>query len=273
MTTRQNNYSIIGNVGNVALGLSTILLTICKVYHHQLHSKSSMFDEKWLENGICISNEETFWWNSHSLSFFTAMIYTAVLKYMSAIQQEQVPSLQKAILSGAIHSVFGHGLAHLYFAMDPAEMDLRFDHDKLSQSLAVTTVALFTFGSVLTGLLPFASRKKIISLATLITLGFTILDVEPKHNFAYIEAALYAMNSIHMLWLSREHKHTATYALYPFFHFLVLAAGILESCGCEALLQGLGGHVVYDSVIAGAYIMIELSSNYLESSTKKLKLS
>merc|ERR1719330_69659 len=104
------------------------------------------------------------------------------------------------------------------------------------------------------------------------TLGFTILDVEPKHNFVYAQAGIYINNSIHMLLLAKEHKNTATYALYPFFQFPVLAAGVIESTGCEALLQSLGGHVVFDSVLASGFIFTELSSNYLDSS-KKMKLS
>ncbi len=270
MKTDQHNFLATGNAGNVGLALATSLVTVCML--NQFPSES-VFDKKWMETGLCIANEESLWLNTHSLCFYACVIFAAVLRYLYVIQPPEVPPIQKVMLSGAVMSIFGHGLAHAYLASDPTQMDLQFHLNNLPKSLAVTAMLLFAFVTLFQGVLPFASATKIVTTSIIITLGFTILNVEPRNNNAYVIAVIYISNSMHMLSLPEEHKKTATYALYPFLQLPVLVVGVLESIGCEGLLEAVGGHVIYDSTLAIGYIALELLSNYLEPTKKLQKLS
>lgn len=230
-----------------------------------------VFDANWLQHGFCVSNPESIWWNSHTLSFYADTAFAAAIAYLYCIQPKQVPPIQKALLSGAIMGVLGHGLGHLHLGLDPTGMDLRFYTHDLQSSLKVALVNIFGFGTIFKGTMPLASIKKLAITAFLATIGFTVLDIEPKLNFVYAQAVIYISNAIHMLFLSAEHKGTASYMLFPYLNLPVLVVGVIESTGCQSFLESIGGHAVFDSSIAIGIIMIELLANHIQFPSQKEK--
>ena len=258
----------IGNAGLVLLLVLTSLITTCMLY--QLPSPD-YFDKDWISDGFCVTNADTKWSNSHSLSFYADVVLGLFIAYMFANQPKSAPPLQSAMLHGAIFGVFGHGLGHLYLSTNAKGMDLRFrpQEDRMA-SVAGTLVTVFAFGAIFQGTMPLSSRARLIMTAVIATAGFTILDIPPKLNFVYAQAAIYISNALHMLTLSSENKSAATFALYPYFQLPVLFVGVLESTACHGFLQKYGGHVIFDSSIAIGIICIELLSRYLETGRSRV---
>lgn len=259
MSSKPTFYTKVGNIGNILFLSLTILVSICMFY--QLPNKE-IFDSNWLKNGFCVSNEETLWLNSHILSFYANTALSAMIAYLCFVQPKDVPLLQKEILKGAIVGVLGHGLGHLYIgAVNPNGVDIRFQQ---SEDLMPTAINFFSLIAIFKGSMPFASMQKLAFHALIVIIGFTIFDIEPKLTFIYAQAAIIISITTHALSLPTEHKNTATFMLIPFLNFPVLVVGIMESTACESFLASLGGHAVYDSVIAFAFIMVELFSNHLQ---------
>lgn len=258
MSSKPASYAKVGDLGNTLLLSLTILISACMLC--QLPSKD-IFDPNWLKNGFCVSNEETIWLNSHVLSFYADTALAAMIAYLCYIQPKDVPLIQKESLTGAIMGVLGHGLGHLHLGVvDPDGMDLRFQ----SEDLMPTVITFISLIAIFKGSMPFASMQKLAFHALIVTIGFTIFDIEPKLNFVYAQAAIYISITTHALSLPTKHKNSASYMLSPFFNFPVLAVGIIESTACESFLASLGGHAVYDSTIAFSVIMVELFSNHLQ---------
>ena len=264
---QQSIRSTAGNVGNILLLSLTSIVTACMLYKFP---STDSFDANWLKNGFCISNETTFWWNSHVLSFYADTVFTLILAYLYYVQPKDVPLIQKELLKGAIVSVFGHGLGHLHLGMDPNGMDLRFRVDDLSESLKTTFVNVFALGCIFKGTMPLASIQKLLFTALIATIGFTVFDIEPKSNFIYAQAVIYVFNAIHMLLLPAEHKDTAAYMFFPYLNLPVLAVGVMESTLCQSFLERIGGHAVFDSSIAVGIICIETLSNRKQLMKQKL---
>ncbi len=259
-------YATTGNIGYILLLGLTTFVTMCMIY--QLPSED-LFDSNWLENGFCVSNPDTFWLNSHLLSFYADTIFAMIIAYLFFVQPKDAPPIQKALLSGAIMGVFGHGLGHLNLGFDPKGIDLRFRPNELIPSVQITLINIFALGSIFKSVMPLASNQRIALTSLISTIGFTLLNIEPKKNFVYAQAVIYIFNALHMLFLSKEHKETASYMIFPFLNLPVLVVGIMESTGCDLYLKYVGGHAVFDSTIALSVIMIELLSNRLQASTKQ----
>ena len=190
-----------------------------------------------------------------------AYLYTAQTKSAAT-----TPPLQAAMLRGAIMGVFGHGAGHLYLGLHPQGMDLRFrPHEDLLISCASTAVTVMAFAAIFQGTMPLSSSRRLLLTALVATAGFTLLDVEPRLNFVYAQAAIYVSNAVHMLTLPAEDKSSAVYALYPYFQLPVLAVGVMESTACTSFLQRFGGHMIFDSSIGIGTIMIELLARRMEA--------
>lgn len=233
------------------------------------------FDAHWLSHGFCVSNPETTWQNSHSLSFYADTILALIIGYLTTTQPKNCPRFQKHLLKGAVMAVFGHGVGHMYLGLKPGGMDLRFrPHEDLVASIAGAVVTVVAFACIFQGTMPLSSTKRLAFTAIIATAGFTILDIVPKHNFVYAQAAIYISNALHMLTLPAEDKSAAAYALYPYFQLPVLFVGAMESTICEYFLQRFGGHMLFDSSIAVGIILNELSSRRIEAGrAQKIKAS
>jgi hypothetical protein len=252
----------VGNAGLVLLLLLTILISACMLYQFP---SPDYFDDDWIRHGFCVSNANSNWLNSHSLSCYADVVLALCIARLFANQTKSAPPLQAAILNGAIFGVFGHGLGHLYLGTNAQGMDLRFRPEDIPASTASILVTVMAFGTIFLGTMPLSSRSRLVMTAVVATAGFTILDIAPKLNFVYAQAAIYISAALHMLTLSSQDKSAATYALYPYFQLPVLLVGVMESTACQGFLQPLGGHVIYDSSIGVGTICIELLSRYLES--------
>ena len=267
-TRNQQTYQKNGDVGNILLLTGTSIITGCML--NQWPNKDH-FDDNWLSNGFCVSNSDTFWWNSHSLSFYadTVLAIAIGLLYKKRISSGQDFSpVQMSLLSGAIMAVFGHGAGHMYLGMNPTGMDLRIRLDHLAASFASLIVNILGFASIFKGTMPLASTRRLLMAAIVATIGFTFFDIEPKLNFVYAQAAIYIASALNMLVLPQSDKGCAAYMLFPYFQLPVLAVGVIESTGCEAILEKIGGHMIFDVTIAIAVILIDLISTRLERSSK-----
>lgn len=266
--TYQNN----GDIGNILLLTSTCIITGCML--NQWPNKDN-FDNNWLSNGFCVSNSDTFWWNSHSLSFYADTVLAIVIALLykkrksdSSTEDFDFSPVQMSLLSGAIMGVFGHGAGHMYLGMNPTGMDLRIRLDHPAATFASSTVTLLGFASIFKGTMPLASTRRLFMAAIVASIGFTFFDIEPKLNFVYAQAAIYIASALNMLALPQSDKGCAAYMLFPFFQFPVLVVGIIESTGCEAILEKIGGHMIFDMTIAIAIILIDFTSTRLERSSK-----
>lgn len=254
-------YASIGNVGYILLLTFTILVTTCMLFQYP---NKAFYDDNWLQNGFCISNQDMPLWNSHALSFYANILLFFIVSYLYSIQPMNVPPIQKALLSGGMMGLIGHGLGHAQLGMYPSGMDLRFHTDNLTESFHMMFISLIAFASIFKGTMPLASMKKIVITAIIATFGFTLLNIEPKLNLMYGQAVMFATNAIHMLSLAKEHKQTVSYVIYPIFYLPILALGMFEGIGCENFLELIGGHAAYDSAVGIAIIMVEVVSNYLQ---------
>ena len=267
----------IGNIGNVLLLVGTLLVTTCMIYQYP---SKDYYDESWLRNGFCVSNEDTIWKNSHALSFYSDTLFTMLIFYLYLSKttrnskKDQTtthtpPPLQLAILSGSIMGIFGHGAGHMYLGIEPTGMDLRlFDNYEtyaISKRGVLSTIVSFVgFGAIFYGGLPLASLRRLVLASFVATSGLTLLNIEPKLNFIYAQAIIFIMISLHALSLDIKHKLTATYMLFPYLQFPVLIVGILEATCCNSILKALGGHMVFDTMISISFLINEIMSTYLE---------
>ncbi len=262
------HYRSAGDFGNVLLFVSTCVVSFCML--KKLPSED-LFDENWLSNGFCVSNQETRWWNSHTLSFYADTLLTLIVWYIqkNSLQDSNVaadiPPLHKAIVAGAVMGIFGHGLGHLSLGLGTT-FDLRINPDKLMNTLICQIVNVLGFGSIFLGTMPLASKTTQLITAIIATLGFTVFDVEPNLNFVYAQAAIYISSALMMISLPAKDKDAAMYAIYPYFQLPVLAVGILESIGCMSILEPIGGHVIYDSMIGGMIILQHFFAIRMEQS-------
>ena len=204
----------IGNVGNLLLLTCTLVITTCMLY--QLPSPD-YFDSHWLHAGFCVTASHTIWRNSHLLSFYADTALAAVLYYMyqNAPRKTKQNELQLELLRGSISGVFFHGLGHMYVGFQPMGMDLRWNpSEDLVRSVASTIVTVGTFFSIFDSTMPFASVKQLILTSVIATAGFTVMDLEPKLNFIYAQAAIYVFAALHMLLrLNEVHKKSKIYAM------------------------------------------------------------
>jgi hypothetical protein len=191
-----SNAAAVGDAGLVLLLVLTILITACMLY--QLPSPE-YFDDDWIRHGFCVSNADTTWLNSHSLSFYADVVLALFIARLFANQPKSAPPLQAALLSGAIFGVFGHGLGHLYLGTNTQGMDLRFRPEDIPMSVASILVTVMAFGAIFQGTMPLSSRSRLAMTAVVATAGFTVLDIAPKLNFVYAQAAIYISNALHML--------------------------------------------------------------------------
>ena len=244
-TRNQQTYQKNGDVGNILLLTGTSIITLCML--NQRPNKDH-FDDNWFSNGFCVSNSDTFWWNSDSLFFYAdtglAIAFGLLYKKRRSSGQDFSP-VHMSLLSGAIVAVFGHGAAHMFF------------------------VNILGFASIFKGTMPLASTGRLFMAAIVPTIGFTFFDIEPKLNFVYAQAAIYIASALNMLVLPQSDKGCAAYMLFPYFQLPVLAVGFIESTGCEAILEKIGGHhMIFDFTSAIAVILIDLISTRLERSSK-----
>eukprot|EP00957_Ditylum_brightwellii_P054773 4150799-Ditylum_brightwellii.AAC.1 len=117
--------------------------------------------------------------------------------------------------------------------------------------------------------MPLASNKTLLITAVISSIGITVLDIEPNLNFVYVQGVIYIASALSMLSLPAKEKDAAIYAVFPLIQFPVLMVGIMESLGCEFILEPIGGHVIYDSMIAVMTILGDIVSTRLEQSRVK----
>jgi len=269
VSNKNQLYQKVGDFGNVLLLASTCAVTACMLYKWP---SEAMFDSNWSSNGFCVSNRGSLWWNSHTLSFYADTVLAIVIGCLYYTRQSAttgVPPIQQAWLQGSIMAVLGHGLGHLFLGIDPSGMDVRIRTDDPIGSIAPLMVNILGFGSIFRGTMPLAPTKRLLFCAIVASFGITILNIEPKLNFVYAQAAIYISSALNMLSLSTNHKNAAMYSLYPYFQLPVLAVGILESTGCEAILESIGGHAVYDASIGILIILLDVVSTRAEQSRGK----
>jgi len=259
----------VGNIGHIALLVLTTMVTTCMLFQWP---DSSWFDTQWLAHGFCVSNSDTVWYNSHALSFYVDVVLTLFIFFLYKTQPKSVPPLQAAIMLGGVMSTLGHGCGHLYLAMNPTGMDLRFrPKEDLGASIASTLVTVMVFVCIFQGTMPLSSRQRLTGTALIATAGFTLLDIKPKFNFVYAQAVIYIFNAIHMLTLEDSHKATQVYRLHAYFQLPVLVVGVLESTACQSLLEPIGGHANFDASIGIGFILLELFARHLEQEQHEVK--
>lgn len=263
------SYQNVGNVGNVILLISTCVVTACLLYRWP---NEALFDENWLTHGFCVSNPDSTWWNSHTLSFYTdtllALVTACLFFYYDSKKSGVLLSpIHRAALQGSIVSVFGHGCSHLFLGIvDPTEMDLRIRFDDLTGSIPYQLVSFGGLSSIFMGTMPLASTTKILATGIFGSLGFTVLNVGPSMNFVYAQGIIFVSSALNMLFLPTKYKDAAMYSIYPYVNLPVLVMGVLESTKCETMIKPIGGHAAYDASIVIGIILQGILSVHLEGS-------
>lgn len=262
------SYRTIGDIGNSALLIGTIIVSACLLFRFP---NESYYDKSWLENGFCVSNQDNLWLNSHSLAFYVGVFFTLCVWLLQRNYGKATSPLAMASIQGAAIGIFGHGAGHLYLGMDPAGMDLRFFLDKPLVSGISQCVTFFSFAAIFSGTMALASRQRIGLTAAVATLGFSVLNIPPILNFVYAQGLIYISSSFHLLSLPATLKDNPIYMLYGFFQFPVLVVGILESTRCDDFLKDLGGHALFDGAIGTGVVAMHLFNMHTDSKASSAK--
>ena len=263
-------YRTVGDVGNLALLFGTTIVSACFLFRLP---NESYYDKAWLENGFCVSNEDSSWLNSHSLAFYAAVFLSlSAWLVKQNYSRRSTSALAAAHIQGSIFGILSHGAGHLYLGRTPSGMDLQVYQDKPLASIAVVCVSFFTFAGIFDGTMALASRQRILLTAAVAALGFQALDIPPTLNFVYGQAVIYISSALHFLSLPKEDKANPIYMLYGLFQLPVLVVGFLESTRCEDWLQGFGGHVLFDGAIGTGVVAIHLINTHVDTKATSKKL-
>ena len=162
-------YRTVGDVGNLALLFGTTIVSACFLFRLP---NESYYDKAWLENGFCVSNEDSSWLNSHSLAFYAAVFLSlSAWLVKQNYSRRSTSALAAAHIQGSIFGILSHGAGHLYLGRNPSGMDLRVYQDKPLASIAVVCVSFFTFAGIFDGTMALASRQRILLTAAVAALG------------------------------------------------------------------------------------------------------
>mmetsp|Transcript_14609 Transcript_14609/g.20649 ORF Transcript_14609/g.20649 Transcript_14609/m.20649 type:complete len:284 (+) Transcript_14609:71-922(+) len=268
---QKKTYQQAGDIGNVLMLICTFAVTACML---NKWPNEELFDNNWSTNGFCVVNQDSTWMNSHIICFYAGTVFSLIIAYVYVTDiagNDIIPPVHQALIRGAIMGVFGHGLGHVTLSQDPTGMDLRIRADDIPSSILATVTNVGGFSCIFLGTMPLSSTKKILTVATIATLGFTLFDIPPKLNFVYGLAAISTSSAASMLTLSTEQKDAALYSLYPYFQMSILAFGFLESTSCEKMLAPLGGHVCFDAFIPVSQLVLHFVSKHMEKKSSRSK--
>ena len=212
------------------------------------------FSQSFIDDGFCVANKGTFWYQSHALAFYSDTLFSGILYYMyQTIQVHDDPAMNTKLLQPVkenIVAVFFHGLGHL---------NLAFNSDALSHKppmLAienpikkhVSGVVLFVFWYALIKAayshggnhLRWATN----SLIHTVVLGWAI---PMNHSFTYVQTTLMLIAS--MSELNIPDKDTYYDIKAALVHLPLTIVGWIESIYCDSFVKRIGGHLIYDTTI------------------------
>lgn len=263
-------YSSIGN-GLHILSLLNIALYGSMIYQFGSYG-SGFFDESWLKHGFCIQhgdNHTTHDYSGHALSFIS-LLGLALQQCMAKQCSTTGIDITKAdkLAFWAMVGALGHAWGHYFISFGirknfypPGEMTFFGDlmESTVLEGIGKAVPGYPLFWIPLVGAyMHNTSKSRVAIVAVLCWLGSILMQV--RFAFSYTQAVLFTGLSIDQLMLPEKEKGFE-YALWPLM--TTLPSGVLAwvegtACTTSPLMQR-HGHIIYDVIMSGSYIIFYLT--------------
>ncbi len=275
---------ILGNVLHVISFVSVLAFGITAMLFAKPGSK--FFDSEWVEDGFCIIQKDTPYWNSHDLCLYFDMILAAIgILIHQLLKGMSIPAMKDADQSIFFNMLghLGHGLAHGFLAAQ-----YRSDNDNYAgmqhisliekflqeedahlmrmEILKHASMALLFWFAILKGVVPTISVSKLALSSILAYIsGLFVTDVL---TFAHIQLILSVSFSWSQLMLPME-KKDFSYAAFSVSSLIINIIPWIESTTCQGIAGQMGGHLIFDVSIPVSLIAAYCASWYHYYSVEK----
>lgn len=236
-----------------AVALLNSLLFIAAVIGHSF-GKLNFFSPQFMAEGFCVFNGQQPGLDSHSLCFYID-VATAIALWAFVNRFPGTRGLEK--MSATAGGVLGHGIAHLvisYLEANGAAQNKRLPPmfgswpiHSLLLSMLSTWLLLFT---IWRGMIP-RPRSHAMMQAVLHTLIYHA-TIPHAHAFTYIQTAIMCVGFGYKMMFEQKDRYYNLSALIVGLPIGFVAW--LESCACEVGYRQLGGHLLYDLVLAISFL-------------------
>mmetsp|Transcript_296 Transcript_296/g.369 ORF Transcript_296/g.369 Transcript_296/m.369 type:complete len:290 (-) Transcript_296:380-1249(-) len=263
------SYANLGNLLHCVSLISTLIYTVLVLRF--ANTESGIFDQEWVINGFCLTNEDIPYWSSHDLCLY----YDSVLCFLGWGVYQKLrnshPQMKNAddSLKFNLLGHLGHGILHGFIAYlqyrDPNRSERMpgirnyetvFQMDVLPQIIGVFLFPAFWFG-LLKGVLPKVSDKNLVMLSLLVSVGQ--MPFKANQNFMYVQSILVVCFTVASLQLPQIEKNFDYFAM-AFAGMIISFVPWIECMACESIASKVGGHLIFD-----ASIPISLVSAYVAS--------
>lgn len=278
MTTMNEDcalYTLVGDSGHIVTLVSAVTFA-CVVIRYIDSEDDRIFDPQWKQEGFCIANSATPYWNSHYMCLYVDTAATVLLALLYYVIHK-TPGLESAnsFMFTGIPAVLAHGIGHGALAsslrtLGAAEVDRKLPIEFMMELsfrdalLAHIPLTIFWL-CLLRASMPHVRPGHILLFAVIAIGGGHF--VPSNLGFTYVQTVLLLAFSANQL--ASPVKDFA-YAIYPLLVSVPLTfVGWMESTQCIAFVKdNLYGHVVYDAFIPFAMFCFYVIC-YIQTSSKR----
>lgn len=243
--------------------------------------KNTIFDSQWKQDGFCVANPDTLFWNSHAVCLYVDAVFAIVMGalYWTHRHRSDISYLN-TLLGNNVIGVLGHGLGHgivaymLHLSMKDGEFisdtDKQLDEERNLFNFFVGPMILWL--PLMKAAMPNTNFPSVLVCA--IASHVTMMNFPRNMAFTCVQTILMMVASINQLFRPAVEKMDLHYCLYAWIVILpVSLVGWLESTMCLAFVRDvLYGHVVYDALLPASmiafYLICSQSSNKQQKSIK-----
>lgn len=266
------NTSQVGDISNAIAAASVFAYTIATFLYASTESKVSLFDDRWIQYGFCVTQPLVPYWNSHDLCFYfdTILVIIGLFIYNSHKGLRSPGDDMKTadeLMFFNLLGHFGHGVAHASIAakfrsgeIDDGNESFIEKYQNGEDDGMIAQFLLIGFGfwvGILKGVVPTVPIRTCVIMAIPILLGSLL--VKANLGFAYVQAVITVVFVSTQLTLPKE-KKSFVYAAFAVSFIPVALIPWVESMACDSIASKLGGHLIFD-----VSIPLSLYASYLAS--------
>ena len=122
-TVSPSSFKLIGEIAGYASNLNSLLFLAVLVADWKGYI--DVVDQVYRDDGFCVSNRESdsIWNQSHAYCFYADTFMSIVYWIICQTQRGKVPDRALVVMEENVVSMFGHGCAHLFIALNPFSSD------------------------------------------------------------------------------------------------------------------------------------------------------
>ena len=244
----QFNWKQQGDVVNLIVVINSLVYL---VYFLMAHSGLAYMDPPTLRDGFCITNPTDPLWNSHMLSFYADCFLSGVCVLVVLLTSADGGS-SRDFLSRSIPGTLGHGLGHLFFALNSNSITDK--SGPLYMYVLAVPVLLFFWYSLL-GSNKYIPKRHLI----LNSLAHTLVLMSPlmttSAGFTYVQTVLVLTFNFYDTFFRPTSAKDIAYDWVGFVSIPFSIVAWLEATSCERFLKSVGGHMWYDASIPIAILV------------------